>query len=136
LDGTGERQILLFFADGENEPAGLRLVLQPFYPREARDWLTAVSTDLLTGTHAYLLPCDAVYQEYQDREKGCAPDGHNLFTAIKEMAGDEWRSFPSLWGPVPTPRLYEPPAPGEASRMVERRFEPFFKKITGREVLR
>lgn len=133
--GSGERQIVVLYADGANNPGGLRLRLRPLDPERARAWLTVVAAELLGGPHAYLLPCEAVFREYVEREAGSSVDGANLCSLIKSMADNEFVRFSSLWGPVPSPRLYEPPSAGEAARMVTRRFEPLFREILGREVL-
>ena len=132
--GEGERQSVILFAGGDNEPGGLRLRLEPFSREEARSWLTGLVADLLAGPHAYLLPCDAVFREYWERKGEGAVDGAQLAALTIRMAENEWLSFSSLWGPVPSPRLYEPPSAGRAAEMVTRRFEPFFSRIISREV--
>lgn len=138
--GSGERQILLMYADGVNV-GGLKVTLAPLTPDRARAWLTEVAADLLRGPHAYLLPCEAVLREYHSRNKCLVNnnreiDGEKLCALVKEMADNERSRFSSLWGPVPSPRLYAPPPVQEAVRIVVRRFEPLFGDITGLEVIR
>jgi len=134
--GSGERQILLCYADGLST-GGLKVRLKPLEAEAARAWLTAVAADMLQGPHAYLLPCEAAYREYHSRmdDPEASINGDKLCALIKEMAEDEWSSFSSLWGPVPSPRLYEPPPAGEAVRMVTRRFGPLFGAIIDLEVV-
>lgn len=127
--GHSERQALALYADGKNDPGELRFRLRPPDPGKARAWLSALAADLLSGHHAYLLPCEAVYQEFSERGRGSRADGDRLRELIREASENEWAWFSSLWGPVPQPRLYDPPAAGEAARMVERRFEPLFAEI-------
>ena len=62
-------------------------------------------------------------------------NGDKLCALIKEMAENEWSIFSSLWGPVPSPRHYEPPPAEEAVRMVTRRFGPLFGAIIDLEVV-
>ncbi len=133
--GSGEQQILILFADGKNDPGALRVSLKPLSPEQARSWLAALAADLLTGPHAYLLPCNAVFEEYWERGAKSPVNGTSLSLMIKRMAANERSYFPSLWGPVPSPRLYEPPPAAAVKEMVERRFEPLFQRIISREVL-
>jgi exodeoxyribonuclease V gamma subunit len=137
--GSGDRQILLMYADGANA-GGLKVTLRPLASERARAWLTEVAADLLMLPHAYLLPCEAVMQEYCSRSPDLANplreiDGEKLCALVKEMANNERSRFSSLWGPVPSPRLYAPPPAQEAVRIVRRRFEPLFGDITGLEVI-
>lgn len=131
--GAGERQIIICCSNGEKH-GGLKVRLQPLDSGKARRWLTTLAAELLRGPHAYLLPCEAAYLEYRSRRAGGAVDGGELCSRVKEMAGKDFSTFSSLWGPVPFPHLYDPPPAEEAARMADRRFEPFFGDIINLEV--
>jgi exodeoxyribonuclease V gamma subunit len=156
--GTGERQILVCYAGGETETGIISMRLRPPDVEKARSWLTAVTADLLGEPHAYLMPVEAVVLEYYDRllalnggkkgekgsllpaasakEIGPLLDGVNIRRQVSILADGEWTRFSSLWGPVPSPRTYEPPPAEEAARMAARRFGPLFDDIISLEVLR
>ena len=134
--GSGERQIVICYADGAQSTGMLKVRLRQMEADRARAWLTAIAGDLLGGPHAYLLPCEAAFLEYNDRGEGLPVNGAGLRNLVKEMAENEWSRFSSLWGPVPSPRLYEPPSVEQAEQIVSRRFEPLFGDIIDLEVLR
>ena len=134
--GSGERQIVICYADSAQSTGMLKVRLHQMEADRARAWLTAIAGDLLGGAHAYLLPCEAAFLEYKDRGEGLPVNGAALRALVKEMAGNEWSRFSSLWGPVPSPRLYKPPSIEQAVEIVSRRFEPFFGDIIDMEVLR
>ncbi|MFO7951510.1 MAG: exodeoxyribonuclease V subunit gamma [Bacillota bacterium] len=56
-------------------------------------------------------------------------NGAGLRDRISAMAEDENASFSSLWGPVPSPRSYQPPPADEAEQIAMRRFGPLFEDI-------
>lgn len=132
---SGVRQIAVLYADGDNA-GGLLLRLGPQNPDQARRWLTGIAEELLAGPHAYLLPCEAVFEHHarQSKDGSTGADWDTLGEEIDKMAGNEWLRFSSLWGPVPAPRLYAPPAAAAAKQMINRRFVPFLSQILGREV--
>lgn len=156
--GTGERQILVCYSGGEAETGIISMRLRPPDAARARSWLTALAADLLGEPHAYLLPVEAVVLEYYDRlldlnggkkgkkgsllpepsgnEIGPLLNGDNIRRQVSTLADGEWSRFSSLWGPVPSPRSYEPPPADEAARMAARRFGPLFDDIISLEVLR
>jgi len=134
--GNGERQIVICYAGGAESTGMLKVRLRHIDADRARAWLTAIAEDILGGPHAYLLPCEAAYLEHNDRKDGSPADGARLRALVQEMAGNEWTRFSSLWGPVPSPRLYEPPSIDQAELFVSRRFEPLFRDLIDLEVLR
>lgn len=156
--GTGERQILVCYSGGEAETGIISMRLRPPDAERARSWLTALTADLLREPHAYLLPVEALVLEYYDRllalnggkkgdkgsllpelsanEIGPLLNGENIRRQVGILADGEWTRFSSLWGPVPSPRSYEPPLAEEAARMAARRFGPLFDDMISLEVLR
>jgi exodeoxyribonuclease V gamma subunit len=154
--GSEPRRVMLIYADGSGESRSFSLNLLPLDAASAHDWLTGVATDLLNGSHAYLLPCEAVFLDFDRQAKDhrkskttegpedsggirpliYTPDGNWLSMTVKDLAAGDFNSFSSLFGPVPQPRRYDPPDPGEAAAMVERRFGPLFKMFSGAEGFR
>jgi len=63
-------------------------------------------------------------------------NGENIRRQVGILADGEWTRFSSLWGPVPSPRSFEPPPIEEAARMAARRFGPLFDDLISLEVLR
>jgi len=149
--GSGERQILLCYSGGTGKTGLLKMRLKPLEPERARSWLKTVVRDLLVSAHGYLLPCEAVFLEYYEQLKtrsgdqkikcgsllpdrgGIAIekliDGSGLVSRIGEMVEDEWARFASLWGPVPSPRTYQPPPAEEAAGITLQRFGPLLEDI-------
>lgn len=155
--GIGERQIVVCYSKGIDETGIIKMRLCPPDQERALSWLTTVAADLLGETHAYLMPVEAVVLEYYDRllalnggkkgkKGGLLPepagfkigphlDGENIRLQVRKLADDEWSSFSSLWGPVPTPRSYEPPSAEETARIAARRYGPLFDEIISLEVV-
>jgi exodeoxyribonuclease V gamma subunit len=132
--GSDDRQILICYAEGADTIGQQKMQLRHLDADKAKTWLTAVITDLLSSDHAYLLPCEAAFNEYCiHKDEPAAIRGDKLGEIIKEMAENEWASFSSLWGPVPSPRSYEPLPAAEAVKIVNRRFGPLFEDIIGLE---
>ena len=151
------RAVRVIYAGGTGEAGYLGLKLAPVSAEEAGRWLAALAADLLSGPHAYLLPCEAILISFHrylkaqikgDRgeDEGVAgasaasppgllyrPDGLKIASAIGEMAEDDYTSFSSLYGPVPKPRNYCPPAAEDLAAMIERRFSPLFALILEKE---
>ena len=84
---------------------------------KAREFLIGLLADLLGGSHAYLLPCEAVF-DYLCKNR-------SIESSVEEMKENENKSCSSRHGPVPNFEEYEPPAAAEASRIIERRFGLF-----------
>jgi exodeoxyribonuclease V gamma subunit len=83
----------------------------------AREYLVNLLSDLLGGSHAYLLPCEAVF-EYVSKERP-------IESSIEDMKENENKSCSSRYGPVPNFEEYDPPNEHEARRIIERRFGLF-----------
>ncbi|MFW5878207.1 MAG: exodeoxyribonuclease V subunit gamma, partial [Myxococcota bacterium] len=147
--GDGERRLMAVLARDPGEIRLCEIAVRSLAPDQARAWLTDLVADLLVGVHAYLLPCEAVFSEMQERlpsgtdggrgrrngERSVSlePDGQALAACIEEMAANDRAGFSCLWGPVPSPREYPPPSPRDAAAMVVRRFGPFFENVVGME---
>jgi exodeoxyribonuclease V gamma subunit len=86
---------------------------------KAREFLTTVLADLLGGPHEYLLPCEAVFNYLDPKNK------KSITESVEDMKEDEHTSCSSRYGPVPDIERYDPPAEDEARAMIERRFGLF-----------
>jgi exodeoxyribonuclease V gamma subunit len=151
------RAVRVIYAGGAGEEGYLGLKLAPIAAEEAKHWLACLASDLLSGPHAYLLPCEAVFSDFHRYLKaaikeesgpdigvtgiGAAdppgllyrPDSLSIASAINEMVDDNYASFSSLYGPVPKPRNYRPPAADELATIIERRFNQLFTLILEKE---
>lgn len=102
-------------------------------PDQARGYLTHLVEDLLAGTadavgptgvHAYLLPCEAVFE--------AAAGKKSLVDAVEELRDAYFERpttafFSTLFGPVPDAvERHEPPPLEEAERLRDRRFGLYF----------
>jgi exodeoxyribonuclease V gamma subunit len=85
----------------------------------ARRFLTTVLADLLGGPHAYLLPCEAVF-DYLDPKKQ-----RSIAGTVEVMKESEQAPCSSRYGPVPDFERYDAPDEDEARAMIERRFGLF-----------
>ena len=86
---------------------------------KAREFLTNLLADLLGGSHAYLLPCEAVF-DYLSKKR-------SIESSVEEMKENENKSCSSRYGPVPNFEEYDPPGFEEAQRLIERRFGLFLE---------
>ncbi len=130
--GSEERRLLNCYTSDTDEGKTLGLRLKTPDKEKAVKWLTDLAGELLQGPHAYLMPCEAVFYEFKNREHG-TPDGARLQSLTRELAGNSWARFSSLWGPVLSPRLYDPPTATEAARIAEKRFGPLFEDMISTE---
>jgi len=130
--GCEERRLLNCYTSDTEDGKTLGLLLKNPGREKAIKWLTNLAGELLQGPHAYLMPCEAVFYEFINREHG-RPDGARLQSLTRDLADNSWARFSSLWGPVPSPRLYDPPAAAEAARIAETRFGPLFEDIISTE---
>jgi exodeoxyribonuclease V gamma subunit len=83
----------------------------------ARQFLTELLADLLGGSHAYLLPCEAVFDHLAGK--------NSIESAVRDMKEDDQKPCSSRYGPVPNFEQYDAPDEDEARRMIERRFGLF-----------
>ena len=88
-------------------------------PVRAREFLIALLSDLLGSSHAYLLPCEAVF-DFLSRNR-------SIQSSVEEMKESEGKACSSRYGPVPNFEEYEPPDDDEVHRIVQRRFGLFWE---------
>ncbi len=97
-------------------------------PARARAYLTELVTDLLTATHDYLFPCEAIFlaRKRQDKDGAAAA---NIRDCIIETRDDPYyrQQATSGRGPVPRAFDYPPPSADEAEALAARRFGLFFE---------
>jgi len=94
---------------------------------EASGWLRGMVRDLLSGSHAYFLPCEAVLVHAAAGTE--APLGPRLAEAqMKLRDSDGPLALRSAYGPVPHPHEYPLPEEESARDMVARRFGLLFAK--------
>jgi len=142
------RKILLLYADQEGKTGCLKLRLHPVAKDKALNWLTEIVSDMVYEPHAYLLPCEAVFQELRAGIKALTGenkkdfrtadiiDGRRLHKEIIGMAENSRLFFSSLWGPVPEPRSYCPPDADIIAELVAERMGLIFEGIIEVEDLR
>ncbi|MGO9465304.1 MAG: exodeoxyribonuclease V subunit gamma [Isosphaeraceae bacterium] len=85
----------------------------------ARGFLTTLLADLLGGPHAYLLPCEAVFNYLNPKKQ------RSIEETVEDMKENERAPCSSRYGPVPDFERYDPPDEDEAHAMIERRFGLF-----------
>jgi exodeoxyribonuclease V gamma subunit len=111
-------------------PVTEQVSFRPLSRDEATVWLRGVVRDLLQGTHAYFLPCEAVFLHARDPQ-GSPVTPHIEAARALLNASDGPLALRSAYGPVPRPHLYPAPDEESARAMVERRFSTFFTKRQG-----
>ena len=131
LAATGEppglsRHLIIRPRSGSEGAGATELVLAPVAPERARAYLTELLTALFARPHDYLLPCEAVFRAWKDREKDAA--ARTLHDRIVETRDDPYYrgSSHTRWGPVPQPFDYPPPAAAQGEQLAEQRFGLFF----------
>ena len=83
----------------------------------ARTFLTELLSDMFSAPHAYLLPCEAVFDFVVKRKR--------VSESIEEIKDDNRKPCSSRYGPVPNFALYDPPDDDLAEAMIARRFGLF-----------
>jgi len=91
-------------------------------PAGARDFLTGLLAEMFGAPHAYLLPCEAVF-DFLVR-------GKPVSTSIEAIKDDDRMPCSSRYGPVPNFAQYAPPDDELAVAMIDRRFG-MFKRCGG-----
>ncbi len=125
---------LVLWSDGRT-PRPFAHRFAPLEAPRARAYLTNLVQDLLAGTrdsanrptdvHAYLLPCEAVFEA---RRSGTSPVVQAQELCERYLSSD--KRFSSVYGPVPDAvERHRPPAEDEARHMVEQRFALFFELL-------
>jgi hypothetical protein len=92
----------------------------PLSQDEASGWLRDMVRDLLSGPHAYFLPCEAVLHE--NAETGASLSGLLAEARNKMRGSDGPLALRSAYGPVPHPGDYPLPEESVARERVDRRF--------------
>jgi len=84
----------------------------------ARKLLTTLLADLLSGPHAYLLPCEAVFKYLGEKRT-------SIESSVERMKEDSRESCSSRYGPVPNFEQFDPPDENTAREIIERRYGLF-----------
>jgi exodeoxyribonuclease V gamma subunit len=104
-------------AGGPGDPSKMRRVFHGIDEARAREFLISLIADLLGAKHAYLLPCEAVF-DYLSKQRPIA-------SSVVDMKEDENAPCSSRYGPVPHFEEYDPPDEERARAIIERRFGLF-----------
>lgn len=107
----------LIHLPGTGKPPDAHRVFRAIDGPRARQFLADVLADMLGGTHAYLLPCEAVF--------AALSKGEPIGLSVERMKEDDRAACSSRYGPVTDFTLYDPPDEDEARAMIERRFALF-----------
>jgi hypothetical protein len=109
-------------------PEGPRTLAVPFpalTTAEAAAWLRTVLRDLLSGPHAYFLPCEAAL--VRALTGAGQPLVRWLDDARRRLETEGPAALRSAYGPVPRPHEYPAPDADAAEAMVERRMGIFLR---------
>jgi exodeoxyribonuclease V gamma subunit len=125
--------VILSLLPGHHDPAEYHVHVLPAFPGtddtqthrilheidkfRATQFLTDLLADLLGGSHAYLLPCEAVFEHVLK--------GIPIADLVEKMKESDRSVCSSRYGPVPNFERYDPPGEAESRRMIERRFGLF-----------
>jgi exodeoxyribonuclease V gamma subunit len=101
-----------------------RISFAPLSRSEATVWLRGLVRELLTGSHTYFLPAEAVLVWHGKRREG--PLVKWLEAARDLLDGDGPPALRSAYGPVPRPHDYPIPEEDAARAMVATRFGAIF----------
>jgi exodeoxyribonuclease V gamma subunit len=135
--GRAGHRGLLLLTDGDKHEVEVRR-FAALDPARARDYLTRLVRDMLTGTlgpdgepsglHAYFLPCEAVFHA---RRKGARPEDEAARLCQQHREGG--RSHVSTqYGPIrDAVERWNPPSAEAARRMAADRFGLYFELETG-----
>jgi exodeoxyribonuclease V gamma subunit len=104
---------------GGGDPSKSHRVFKGITEAKGRQYLTNLLADLLSGPHAYLLPCEAVF-DYVSK-------GRPIERNVEEMKENDRTACSSRYGPVPNFESYDPPNEDEARRIIDRRFGLFLE---------
>jgi exodeoxyribonuclease V gamma subunit len=103
----------------QSDPSQSHRLFQGIDPGRARLFLTELIADLLGGPHAYLLPCEAVFDHLAGK--------NSIQNVVRDMKEDDQKPCSSRYGPVPNFEQYDAPPEDESQRMIERRFGLFLE---------
>jgi exodeoxyribonuclease V gamma subunit len=125
-EGPHESLSVVATADGSLTD---HLAFAPLSRGEATAWLRDVVRDLLCTSHAYFLPCEAVFlRDMKNPSGSIAPFLRDAQDKLTDSDGPP--ALRSAYGPVPRVAAYPPPSEEAAEAMIARRFGRFFQKRT------
>jgi exodeoxyribonuclease V gamma subunit len=101
---------------------------EPLTQGEAALWLREVVRDLLSGPHAYFLPCEVVLKHHAAGHPGAALSPALEHERAKLRGAESLSGLRSAYGPVPHVHEYPVPDDESAREMVSRRFGLLFAK--------
>ena len=124
------RHLIVRPRSGAAGASATELLFAPIEAGAALAYLTARFTELFARPHDYLLPCEAVFRAWQDRDKTRDGEGpaRSLRDRVIETRDDPYyrASSSTKFGPVPQPFDYPPLPADEGERLAEERFGLFF----------
>lgn len=119
---VGPRRVVFCYGDA----ARVDEIAFPTWSQEAaHGYLSDLATDLLTQSHAYLFPCEAVLRLLVD---GQALTGDRLVSSIL-FVRDRLGGGSSRFGPIRRPLAAPLPDPGRAENLAARRLGPFIAAL-------
>jgi exodeoxyribonuclease V gamma subunit len=95
-------------APPSGEGRAVRFRFAPIESARARSYLEGLVTEILSGVHEYLLPCEVIF---------------GFGAAVKP------EKTSSILGPVPHPEDYRPPGDADREALVQRRFGLYFESL-------
>ena len=120
----GEPREVVLLRRGQGVARLERQGLAPLSRAAALAYLATLGEDLVSGVHAYLLPCEAVLQAWVEAKEALPLDPEAVAEAARQRLANDRAACSSRWGPVPEPELYAPPPPEALRAMLARRWEP------------
>jgi exodeoxyribonuclease V gamma subunit len=123
--GVGANRALVSLALGANRDGAAdvkRSVFAPLAQAQALALLSGLAGELVSGLHAYLLPCEGIFT-WKRRQKR---EPMTVRQAIMFVRDDGFTRLSSDRGPVPDARRYPIPDESDAEARVQRRFGPYF----------
>ena len=112
-----EHHVDVILSSREGDTAKSHRTFAGIDQRSARKFLTDLIVDLESESHAYLLPCEAVF-EYLSK-------GTPIETSVERMKDNDQEACSSRYGPVPDFERFDPPEEHKTQKIIERRFGLF-----------
>jgi exodeoxyribonuclease V gamma subunit len=97
------------------------IAFSPLRKEKAESYLSLILSQLVSKSHMYLLPVEAVVTHEMFNKKG-----ETIGDIVSGLKENSWTKYSSLYGPVPHPEDFDAPPENEASEMVSERFGLFF----------
>ena len=104
--------------DNKGDSPTYRRTFRGIDENRARTFLTDLLADLLTGPHAYLLPCEAVFHRMSEEK-------NSIESSVNSMKENDNELCSSRYGPVPHFEQYDAPDDDSAQKIIDRRFGLF-----------